>query len=286
MAQIFTPKQLIVCAENLNLRSAPNTNSAIVDQLNNEEVLETIEVVDKNLPYQQVMLNSWIKVRRTNTGQEGFVYGEYVKSLHGAYLPYQNCNRIQAGYWYGIYNIENDLFLEEASPKITIQEEIEYGYIESNKTTHKLIICSPTPLQTGKIKGRFFNNSNNQNGFMSIGVWKDLIRIDDQSFDLVCTGEVSLELPGLTRKNEKIHFVKTIIDGGQRNYESQDLTEYIIKYGENGYSIVFAGDLNGDGIPEILFGEGDTKQGTYYYFVSNAEGKMKLEAVMLTSSGC
>ncbi|MBK9737719.1 MAG: hypothetical protein IPO92_23365 [Saprospiraceae bacterium] len=64
--------------------------------------------------------------------------------------------------------------------------------------------------------------------------------------------------PSLIRKNEKIIFLTTHIDGSKRHYVEQDLSGCISQFGEVGYQIHFAGDLNDDGIPELIISEGTT----------------------------
>ena len=52
------PRHLIVAAENLNFREEPYTQSRVIDQLDNSELLECLELLEK-----------WMKVRRKMTGE-------------------------------------------------------------------------------------------------------------------------------------------------------------------------------------------------------------------------
>ncbi|MCP3932643.1 MAG: hypothetical protein GY705_26535 [Bacteroidetes bacterium] len=71
-----------------------------------------------------------------------------------------------------------------------------------------------------------------------------------------------------------------IIDGIKRKYSTQDISENFIKFGEIGYSVEFAGDLNRDGVPELIIYEGDANKSTaVYYFKSNPKGEIELQSI-------
>jgi hypothetical protein len=93
-------KEYVVAAENLNLRSQANSESKILGKLANAEKITLIEIhneygEDRNCckPW-----NSWLKVKRDNNGEIGYVSGRFVKPQNIAYLNNQSCDRIQSGY--------------------------------------------------------------------------------------------------------------------------------------------------------------------------------------------
>jgi hypothetical protein len=277
------PKKLIVAAENLNFRTEPNTKSKTIGKLENSELLTFIKLLrEENDGYWSGISNSWIKVERVQTGEIGYVFGKYVKSQEMAYMNYHDADRIQKGNWYGIFQEGNKVKIEKSSPKIS---ELDEGFnsIVANNEKHKILICSQTEIKEGEINGKLFDN---QREYLQIGIQKRLIRIGDFEFSLACTGEVELKQGWMTRKNEKIIFQKMEFDGSQRHYSQQDLTECILQYGEVGYMIHFAGDLNNDGIPELIISEGTTHGGTVYYFQSNEKGELELASITGVSSNC
>jgi hypothetical protein len=277
------PDKLMVAAENLNFREKPNTESRIIGQLTNSELLTLIEIHEKkeNI-YWNTFEFSWVKVQRIQTGEIGYVFGKYLKTPEMAYLNYHDTDRIQKGNWYGIYQEGGKVKIEKTTPKIS---ELDEGFssIVGSSENHKILVCSQDEIKEGEINGHILENDRE---YLKIGIKKRLIRIGDFEFSLVCTGEVELNPPSLIRKNEKIIFLTTEIDGSRRHYVQQDLSDCISQFGEVGYQIHFVGDLNDDGIPELLISEGTTHGGNVYYFRSNKEGKLELVSITGVSRNC
>ena len=275
------PSKLIVSAENLNFRAEPNTKSKPIGKLNNAEPLTLIKLLNENnRGYWSGLSTSWIKVKRDKTGEIGFVFGKYVKPQEMAYINYHDSDRLQKGNWYGIFEENGKVKIERASPKIV--EDSGFKSILS-EDKHKIIICSQDEINEGEIKGSLFFD---QIEYLKIGIQKQLLRIGNREFSLVCTGEVTLKPPILIRKNEKVTFVTNEIDGPRRIYKQQDLTDCILQYGEVGYQIHFFGDLNNDGFPELIISEGSNHGGTVYYFKSNKKGELELQSITGISTKC
>jgi hypothetical protein len=275
------PEKLIVAAENLDLREKPNTDSKIIGELSNSELLKLIEIHDReeNI-YSNTFEFSWVKVQRVQTGEIGYVLGKYLKTLEMAYLNRHESDRIQKGNWYGIYQEGGKVIIEKTNPRI-IEIDEGFGSITGSREEHKILICTQDEIEEGEINGRIFENDKE---YLKIGNQKRLIRIGDFNFSLICTGEVELIPPSLIRKNEKIIFLTTEIEGPRRHYVQQDLSDCISQFGEVGYHIHFAGDLNDDGIPELIISEGTTHGASVYYFRSNEQGKLELSSITGVSS--
>lgn len=273
------PDKLIVAAENLNFREQPNTKSRIIGKLTNTEYLNLLE---KENIYWKTLGFSWVKVQRLQTGEIGYVFGKYLKTPEMAYLNYHDSDRIQKGNWYGIYQEEGKVKIEKTTPKIS---ELEEGFssIIGSSEKHKILVCSQDEIKEGEINGHILENDRE---YLKIGIQKRLLRIGDVEFSLVCTGEVEPNSTGLIRKNEKIIFLTTEIDGSRRHSVQQDLSDCIYQFGEVGYQIQFAGDLNNDGIPELIISGGTTHGGSIYYFRSSKEGKLELVSITGISSKC
>lgn len=276
-------KKLMVVAEDLNFREEPSTNSKVIGVLENSEFLELIKIQNSNVRGCCYNINnSWLKVLRIKTNQEGYVSGKYVKPQNIAYANNQECERIQSGNWYGLYEEKNKVYLTKIIPKL---ETVEYDkYIVTDSKNIKYIICSQEELSEGEIIGRFY--SYEDDGYIKIGTRKRLQRIGNNQFEIVCTGEVELKGPTLFRKKEKIIIQRIEIDGSKRSYFGQDISNSILKYGEIGYSLRFAGDINNDGIIDVILSEADTHEGTLYYFLSNASGEIEIQSLTWSFSKC
>lgn len=270
------PRDLIVVGEGVNFRSEPNTSSASKGKLINGELLSFMEVI-------QGEDNTWVKVKRVSTGESGFVFGKYVKTPEMAYRYYAECDRIQSGNWYGLVQEGNKVIVEKTIPVLQ-KDEMDYMAIVGKDESQKLLICSQSTLQEGPIIGKLFDEMEDN---LTIGNKVEVLRTKDRVFSLICTGEVELESHlDFSRKNEKIYFVTEEVVGTRRLLSSQDLSDCIQKFGEVGYSIVFAGDLNNDGIPEVILYEATTQNGRMYYFMSNKDRKLELKGIAYSSSKC
>ena len=282
--QICQSKKLIVAAEDLNFRNGPSTDSKSIGKLNNSEKLTLLEIIGEEYEnYWNDYSNSWIKVERDSTKEEGYVFGKYVKSQEMAYINYHDSDRLQPGNWYGIYKDKDKdkVKIEKANPEIEVIDE-GYKSIKSDEK-HKIIICTQDKFEEGQLNAKLFDF---QSKYLKIGDQIRLLQIDNVEYSLVCTGEVSLNKGWILRKNEKIILLKTEIIGSNRKYTQQDLSDCIHKYGEIGYKIHFAGDLNKDKVPELIISEGSTKGGTVYYFISNKNGELELKSTTGISSKC
>ena len=282
IAQDYFPKDLIVTTAYLNFREKPSPKANIIATLENAEYLQTVKLVkNKNTNFYDYNLgNIWIKVRRAKDDKIGYVYGKYVKSQNIAYSNYQDCEKVQHGFWYGIYQKKNKPFLKKITPKVLLIDG--YKTIQSNDERSKFLICSQKKLSEGEIMGQIYEGSPKS---ITIGTRQTLLRTKNNYFELACTGKVELAPYSFIRNEEKIYFLKTEISGGQSNYTEQEL-KGILKYGEIGYYLLFAGDLNGDGIPEIILSEGDNHSGTLYYFLSNERGELELQSTTWSFDKC
>lgn len=280
------PQTLIVAAENLNFRAAPETKGKVIDQLDNGEVMTFLEIPQSEIERHRFINGLsyvWIKVQRNRTGEEGYVFGKYLKAANMAYQKYNDGDRIQKGNWYGIFKGKKSLQLEKINPKLG--EMDGFSHMSTGEEKYQFLICSQKGLSEGAISGRLFDYESNSD-IIKIGTRRQIYSTTDRSFELVCTGEVKYDPPWMAREKERVLFITEVRDGANRKYIQQDLTDCLLQYGEVGYYLHFVGDLNGDNIPELILSEGDTKMGVTYYFVSNAAGELELESRTVVSSKC
>ncbi len=277
------PSQLMVAAENLNFRELPNINSKIIGILTNSEILNVLEVhYSQENTYRNIHEFSWIKVQRLQTKKIGYVFGKYLKTLETAYLDGSDSDRIQGGYWYGIYQEGEKIKIEKIIPEIS-KSRIRFNLTTKDGKKCKVLICSQNEIKQDKINGVLIEDDEE---YLKIGTRKRLMSVGNNEFSIICTGRVELNPPTLIRKEEKVIFLITKIDGSKRSFIQQDLSDCLSKFGEVGYQIQFAGDLIGDDIPEIIISEGDTRTSSVYYFRSNKKGILELMSITTTSNKC
>lgn len=167
--------------------------------------------------------------------------------------------------------------LEKLKPAYLVNNSGDTVLVTGHNDRQVITISSQSPLKEGSINGHIYAD---HEGNLTIGQKVDLLWTTEKHFSIACTGEVALnDYMGFTRINERIVFIIEKIDGSQRHYSKQDLTPCIHKFGEVGYHLIFAGDLNNDGIPEIIFSEADTRESVTYYFMSNKEGNLELKSI-------
>lgn len=112
--------RLVVTGDNLNFREKPDLKSKIKAQLNRDEGLTLLQVVPNEYgiaDFYEGFIYKWIKVKRNSTQEIGYVFGEYVDFINTAYMRHQDCNRVQANYWYGVYAENNQTYIEQVTPK-------------------------------------------------------------------------------------------------------------------------------------------------------------------------
>lgn len=278
------PQSLIVSGSEVNFRAEPNTTSKPIGKFIDGELINFISVI-QHLDYGNWVnfSDAWFKVKRTTTGEEGFIFGKYVKPPEMAYYNHGDCERIQNGNWYGISQEGNNVIVEKIMPSL---KKDDHGHLSivGSKGEQKILVCSQSELNEGKIEGKFYGTYGEN---LSIGMKVNLLRIKDNNFSLACIGEVELgRFTEFIRKNEKVYFIIEEIDGSQRRYHKQDLTDCLRQFGEVGYTLIFAGDLNNDGIPEVIFSEGDNRGGIMYYFMSTQDRKLELKSIVESSDKC
>jgi Bacterial SH3 domain len=277
------PKMLIVAAENLNFRSGPDTNTIVLAVLTNSEPLALIELQSTSgTIYWNSVDVSWLRVKRIRTGEIGYVYGKHVKAAEMAYLVYYDCDRVQSGNWYSIFPDEGKIKMERTIPVIS---EFDKGFksITGSKSEYEILICSQDELEVGEIDGILFENTITN---LQFGTELQLLKIKDVEFSLICIGGDLVNTHNSGQRDERIIFQTAKVNGLEKSYLHQDLSDCISKFGEGGYHVHFAGDINNDGIPELIFSEGTNNGSAVYYFKSNTEGKLELQSITGSTSKC
>ena len=285
------PKNLIVAAENLNFREKPTTQSRVIDQLDNSELLETIELV-KNEEwgiYNYDFKKSWIKVRRKMTGEVGYVFGKYVLPQNVAYPYYSVVERIQTGYWYGIHlnHLNDSTYFSQITPIIKKEEEPCSGdtfpRLYSKKSFVDIFLCSQEKLNLDEVYGKSFS------GFLG----KTLIPVGGQKLFELRKQKVIFRSSGVeeryysgyeTERSKKEKFTMIVQSSNQE--WSFDLTKHILKFGESGYYLNFLGDLNNDEVPDFILQEATNHGGAFYFFMSNENGEIELQSISWSTNEC
>lgn len=286
---LFLPKKMMVNAENLRFRTAPSTNGKIITEFENGEYLEPLEVVyedEREANTYDTFKDFWVKVKRLKDGQVGYTFGKYLEAANLAYLPYSDISEhAPKGNWYGLYRDENNAISIEKTTAPKARAEGESYMIDAAEGPFKLYLCMEQELPEGRIPNRGYLLD--EDGIsLKIGDFQDLGQDGANRFSLYCLGTVEFNPPFLERKNERLVFVTETKEHGQRQYLQQDLTKDILQYGEVGYQILFSGDLNRDGVPDLILREASTKSGTIYFFMSNEKGELELQSRNWSWSKC
>lgn len=161
-ADTFFPEEFVVTANALNLREAPDANSAKVATLPQGTVVSFVssynngqftmlDTTDENSPY-----GRWIKVNYKN--KSGWIFDAYVSSTIALYYedsPQFTMSAVPPLYWYGVY--ARDSFADELR-KVQVRladepNEFYGGTVKMLRTNQsessKFLIASNTPLSTG-----------------------------------------------------------------------------------------------------------------------------------------
>lgn len=159
----FFPEEMVVTANALNLREAPDVNSKKVASLQQGALLQFVEAwnngqyVQADTTVEDSPYGRWLKVR-TKSGSTGWVFDAYVSNT--VELFYENSPQFDSKsvlplYWYGVY--ARDSFADELRKvQVRLAEEPNefYGgsvrYLKTNqKESSKFLIASQAPLPTG-----------------------------------------------------------------------------------------------------------------------------------------
>ncbi len=283
--QSLYPNDLIVNAINLNFRTAANTSSKVIDQLENGEQLKLIKIIptDKELTIvdQYYKEDNWMYVERLDTGEKGYVFGQYITSAYAAYTNYGQESKIRPGHWYAISEVEEAVTVRKTNPKIVKNTDDFSMIVDANLKNESYLLCLKDTICTGNIQGNLFSYSR---GSIRIGESKKVFKSKEATFHIAISGNYELDGYHLKRKNEKIFLIKQ--DNQKQNNVTLDLSKYFLKFGEHGYNIRFCGDLNSDGIPELIITEADNNSALTYFFMSNSQGELELKSLNWSYSTC
>ncbi len=279
-AQYFAPAQFIVNADNLRLRSAPHTNSKIIDVLNNGEILEFLEFAKHPEPgfrWYELLGQVWVKVNRVKDGQSGYVSGQYIQPAELGLKHGQNFERMPLFNWYGI-TLENEVpILTKTTPEII---GAKYQHIIVDTAESYVFIGSKDTYSEGSKNGTVFHNERlmmlyegmeEEVGWSNVSVKLEVCH--DYDFNSSPNFEIKERLFISVRNKEN----KEIL--------YQELTDQFLHLEHMGFWIHFVGDLNGDGLPEIFMSELSEKAMRNLWFSSN--GKMiELKSITTVAMGC
>lgn len=272
-------KTYVVSVDKLNMRKSPSVDSDVINQLSKGEQvlhLESVLIGDKKICSYQ-----WLKIKRIATGEIGFICGQYVHSLNRAFLNYGDLDRLGSGFWYGISKSKGKILFKPIKP--TIKEFDGFRTLYLGKE-YDLAFC----LESEIIQNEIFAFPAEEDE-VKFGVG-DRFRLPSSSNGnshwIAMPGEAVLKNGVMYAENERVIFVKGERDNGLTNYKHQDLTDCLYRNGEGGYVLHFAGDINGDGVPELVLSEGNTKVGHVYFFMSNEDGDLELVAINSSYSKC
>jgi hypothetical protein len=273
-------RELVVIADKLNFRTGPSTESEIFDTLVEGDLVTWLAT--ERFPDCNPGNDCFIKVKRKNASEIGYIFGTFVKYADVAFLRqnvYRHRNqKLQVGNWYGILESTKGIILEKVTPSVASINSISTLVCEDEK--YELLICSQEILTEGQINGKIFNSPFQH---INIGTLSHLLQLDSSVYSMAITGTSEFHIiDRLQRKNERILFLTTTAKSSTLiSTSKQDLSNsfnLLAPQGEIGFIVHFVGDLNSDGTPEIILSEGDNKNRLVYYFKSNENGQLALQS--------
>ncbi len=270
---VFFPEELVVTANTLNLREAPDANSKKVASLPQGTLLQFIEswnngqytqtdTTDENAPY-----GRWLKVRNKNN--VGWVFDTYVSGTIELFYensPQFDMKGIPPLFWYGVY--ARDSFADELR-KIQVrlaeeQNEFYGGTIKLLKTNQndpsKFLIASQAPLTTGycgplgvfDLNAMFFSKSLGPGSQLSIYPGNDTNdTIMKPTYGLAGTGCATLENNFVRITDYKL----TLLDYASDPITTQSLSEWVrpeIPEVNPTVDLLWFGDLDHDNKPDAI----------------------------------
>lgn len=269
----FYQEELVVTANSLNLREAPDANSKKVASLPQGTLLQFLESWN-NGQYTQVDTSDqdspfgrWLKVRaKTHTG---WVFDRYVSGtteLHYENTPQFDMQTVSPLYWYGVY--VRDSFADEIR-KVQVrlaEEPNEFfgGNIKVLKTnqkeTSKFLIASHTPLSTGYCgplgifdpNQMFFSKSLGPGSQLSIYPGNDMNdTLVKPTYGLAATGCARFE----NNFVRIFDYQLTLLDYMSEPLATQDLTPWVkTEFPETNPSVdlLWFGDIDRDNKPDAI----------------------------------
>lgn len=277
----FFPEEMVVTANSLNLREAPDKNSPKVASLQKGAVLQFIEAwnngqwVQADTTDPESAYAPWLKVRFQN--KTGYVFGAYVTGTTGLYHEgdvFFNNEPLPSLNWYGVY--PRDSFADELRPIIVrLEEESSELYGENvkvlktnQKDESKFIIGSLKPLKTGyagplgvyDVHDMFLSGELAPGGTVSIHPGDDTNVTDTTikpNYILMATGCARME------NNEYLYvrvtdYQLTLLDYSTTPPRLQDLTPWVKTESDEmnpTVSITWYGDLDMDGKPDAILND-------------------------------
>ncbi|MFM8486522.1 MAG: SH3 domain-containing protein [Bacteroidota bacterium] len=269
----YFPEEMIVTADNLNMRVAPGKNSAksgslikgtvvqFVEAWNNGEYVQ-LDTTDENSPF-----GPWLKVRAGN--KTGWVFGSYLNSTTGLYYEESLLFEEPATElfnWYGVYR--RDSFADELrAVKVTkgkVTDEFTGQELDVLKTDQedasKFLIASRTPLKTGYCGPMGFMDVEQAGcvSFLNPGTQFAVYPGNDlndtlikPAYGIAVTGCAELEGMMTVIKN----FSVKVLDYATEPLKVQNLTQWLTCENPEDAPIVeflWFGDIDRDNKPDII----------------------------------
>jgi hypothetical protein len=272
-AVAFFPEELVVTANSLNLRSAPDVNSAKVATLTQGTLMAFVEswnngqytqadTTDENSPY-----GRWLKVRSKNG--TGWVFDTYVSGTTALYYensPQFDMRGVAPLFWYGVY--ARDSFADEIRKvQVRLVEEPNEFYggsvklLKTNqKEPSKFLIASHMALSVGYCgplgvfdpNQMFFTKSLGPGSQLSIYPGNDMNdTISKPTYGLAGTGCATLENYFVRVTDYNL----TLLDYMSEPILTQSLTEWVrpeIQEVNPTVDLLWFGDLDRDNKPDAI----------------------------------
>lgn len=269
--QINYPANHIVVAAKANFYSSPRINSNVIGVLTKGEKVATIgfKIIDiQNFKFSDL----WIKIRRNSDNKIGYVIGKSIKPVNQVYFEDSDCEIKQDGYWYGLKNKNNKTFINSFVPKIRTSFDFNKSIVSGDpkgQDNFSLFFSNDKKLKEGEI-----TMGNLSQKHFKLGDYVSIFKSNNYEYFIEA-------------KNGMYFFVRKDNKGKQTVTKTQDITGLLGNYlGVGSFRIDFVGDIDNDGIPEIVFSEVGGMYLITYYFKATLNSNFELQSLTFSSAKC
>lgn len=280
-AQAFSIDEFAVMVPKLNMREKPTLNSRVLMTLEWGDLVHTTTMENQEMGACDTINNiygCWLKVLHQN--YSGYVFSPY---LSGTYLLAYEESQMEVipkyRYWYGIYSDEKKgtESIRRIKPRLDEDanntEEHKHKLLKTNQAAKSIFIIATFDSIPEKEIGIYANNNRSLNKcstYLRPGDTDYLYcsvkdhNITSEIYTLFTTGNFTFDGDQIVMSDQEIILVGTNQNGQK---VVQNLRQYF-GYKEV-YKMLYTGDIDGDGRPDLIMGGSSSSGGATILFLSS-----------------
>lgn len=268
------------------LYSSPNPKSTVIDILKKGEKITTLEFTVLHMSNFQFSEN-WIKIKKESDNKTGYLLGESISPVNQVYFENSDCDYIQKGNWYGIRKEGNTTNIELINPRINTSFDFKKTIISDksnsqNSNSTSLILRNKTKLKLGKIKDGCLSQRHFNTG-ESVSVFK----MDNIEYFIEDRKEDKTKNVDKDKVGDRIFLIKKEYIENNIITKTQEITNLLIRFGHgSGFRIDFVGDIDSDGIPEVVLSEIVGGHIVTYYLKATFNDDFQVQSLIFSDAKC